>query len=86
MTRRSKALDKLAATPPPANFKWADLVSVLGYLGFEMITNSGSRRKFFHREKDVLIICHQPHPSPNVNKGCIAAVVEALRNNGFLQS
>ncbi len=31
----------------------------------------GSGRKFYHKGKDALICCHQPHPNPCVDKGCI---------------
>lgn len=85
MSKHRKALEKLCSTPPPANFKWVDLKGVLEHLGYEMLTNSGSRRKFYHKEKDVLIICHQPHPAPNVDKGCIRDVVSHLKTNGFIE-
>lgn len=84
MTKQQKALAKLAATPTPANIKWDELRSVLEHLGYTMLTGSGSRRKFFHAEKDDLIICHAPHPLPNVDKGCVADVVEHLRRMGFI--
>ena len=84
MSRHLKVLGKLSAIPPPASFKWAELKGVLEHLGFKMLKNSGSRRKFHHIEKDVLIICHQPHPSPDVDKGCICDVVEILKTNGFI--
>lgn len=84
MTKHEKALAKLTATPTPASVKWDELKSVLEHLGYTMLTGSGSRRKFFHSEKNVLIICHAPHPSPDVDKGCIADVVEHLKSNGFI--
>jgi len=79
-----KILIRLAAKPPPSNFKWPELVSVLRYLGFELLTGSGSRRKFHHREKNILIICHQPHPTQNVDKGCLVDVVNTLTDHGLL--
>jgi len=84
MTKQKKALAKLTATPTPANVKWDELKSALEHLGYTMLTGSGSRRKFFHSEKNDLIICHAPHPLPDVDKGCIADVVEHLKSNGFI--
>jgi predicted RNA binding protein YcfA (HicA-like mRNA interferase family) len=84
MSKHQKALEKLCAVPPAADIKWQELKSVLEHLGYEMLKNSGSRRKFFHAEKKALISCHQPHPSPNVDKGCIADVIEHLKVNGFI--
>lgn len=85
MSRRLKALDKLCVTPPPASLKWSELKGVLEQLGYKMIKNHGSRRKFYHQGKDLLISCHEPHPSPNVDRGCIRDVVEHLKANGFIE-
>lgn len=84
MSRHQKALERLCASPPPANFKWADLRAILEHLGYDMLKNTGSRRKFVHRETKAIISCHEPHPSPDVDKGCIADVVEHLRRNGLI--
>ena len=84
MSKHQKALERLCATPPASDIKWQELKGVLEHLGYTMLKNSGSRRKFFHHEKKALIICHQPHPSPNVDKGCIADVIEHLKTNGFI--
>ena len=64
--------------------KWQELKAVLEHLGYALLKNTGSRRKFYHGGKKALIICHEPHPTPNVDKGCIADVVEHLRANGFI--
>lgn len=84
MSTHDKALAKLCALPTPASFKWSDLKKVLEHLGYVMLTGAGSRRKFFHTGKNLLIICHQPHPSPDVDKGCIADVVAHLHANGLI--
>lgn len=84
MSRHQKALARLCATPPPADFKWSELRAVLEHFGYTMLRNSGSRRKFHHQAKQALIICHEPHPAPDVDKGCIVDVVEHLRAHGFL--
>lgn len=84
MAKHRKALEKLCATPPPADIKWDELKSVLEHLGYTLLKGSGSRRKFFHEGKNALIICHAPHPSPDVDKGCIVDVVEHLKTNGFI--
>lgn len=85
MSRHQKALARLQASPPPSNFTWDELVGVLKHLGYSVLNGKGSRRKFFHQERKLLIICHEPHPSSIVDKGCIVDVVEHLRANGLLQ-
>ena len=84
MSKHKKALSKLSANPPPSDFKWNELKGVLEHLGYVLINNNGSRRKFYNKEKDALIICHEPHPSPDVDKGCIVDVVDHLRTHGFI--
>ena len=54
-------------------------------LGYELLKRKGSRRKFFNRQKNLLIICHQPHPNPDVDKGCVEDVVSHLIDNGIIE-
>jgi predicted RNA binding protein YcfA (HicA-like mRNA interferase family) len=85
MSRYSKALAKLAAVAAPADLKWDELRALLEHLGYKLMKGAGSRRKFYHEGKDALIICHCPHPSPNVDKGCVADVAAHLTAHGFIQ-
>ena len=84
MSKHQKALERLCATPPAADIKWQELKGVLEHLGYNMLKGGGSRRKFYHPEKKALIIYHEPHPTPSVDKGCIADVIEHLKLNGFI--
>lgn len=84
MSKHQKALLELCSVPPPSDIKWSELKGVLEHLGYVMLNKSGSRRKFFHREKNALISCHEPHPSPDVDKGCIADVIDHLKTHGFI--
>lgn len=84
MSKHQKALAKLCSTPPAADIKWDELKAVLEHLGYEMLKNSGSRRKFVHPVKKAVIICHEPHPSPEVDKACIKDVVAHLKANSFI--
>lgn len=85
MVKHRKTLVKMASIPPPSNVKWAEMRALLEHLGYKLLNGSGSRRKFYNKEKDLLIICHEPHPMPEVDKGCIVDVVDHLRSNGFIQ-
>jgi len=87
MAKYDKALAKLCVKPTPADVKWSELKSLLEHLGFQMLPTGktgGSRRKFYHKGKDALISCHCPHPSPDVDKGCVDDVVEHLRAYGLI--
>ncbi|MBB3639819.1 type II toxin-antitoxin system HicA family toxin [Variovorax atrisoli] len=84
MSKHAKALEKLCRTPPPADFKWDDLRTVLEGLGYVMLNGSGSRRKFHHPGIGAIISCHEPHPSPDVDKGCIVDIVAHLKDYGLI--
>jgi len=87
MSRYQKALEKLTAVPPRPNLSWDELVSLLEHLGYRALKpgkTGGSRRKFYNAKCDALICCHEPHPSPNVDRNCIRDVVEHLRENGLI--
>lgn len=84
MTKHSKLLDKLNAKPTPSDIKWGELTTLLKGCGYELIKGSGSRRKFYNKDVDDLIICHEPHPRPEVDKGCINDVIDHLKNKGYL--
>lgn len=85
MSKLDKLQKRLCAKPTPSDFKWDDLCKVLRVLGYQLLKNSGSRRKFYNKDKDLLISCHEPHPSSEVDKGCVADVVEHLRSNGLIE-
>ena len=85
MSKHQKALARLSRTPPPSDLRWAELKAVLEHLGYTMLKNSGSRRKFFHRGRQALIICHEPHPRPIVDQACIVDVVRHLKAYGLLK-
>lgn len=84
MGKHDRVLARLCAKPTPSDVKWAELKALLEHLNYKLLNNSGSRRKFYNGEKNALIICHQPHPDPNVDKGCIADVVNHLKEHGFV--
>lgn len=85
MSKHQKALDKFCASPPPADLTWDEFLGVLKKLGFTKVLNgNGSRRKVYNPTTKHLIICHEPHPSPCVDKGCIVSTVEYLQEHNYL--
>ena len=79
MSKHDKFRERLCARPIPADIEWTELKRFLEHLGYQMLKGRGSRRKFFHRGKNALIICHEPHPRPTIDKGCIAYIVDHLK-------
>lgn len=58
-----KRLDSL-----PTDFTWNELVTILSFYGFDVINGKGSKRKFYNKELDRVVICHEPHPKSIVKE------------------
>jgi hypothetical protein len=48
MSKKEKLLAKLCASPSPKDFPWHDLVTLMGYYGFESTCGGGSHYMFEH--------------------------------------
>jgi len=84
MAKHKKTRDKLFSHPPPANITWSELKNYLESIGYKMLkSRGGSSRKFYHQETGALFLCHQPHPSPCIDKGCAVDLVEHLKMYGL---
>lgn len=87
MSKFDKIHSKITSRPIPADVKWVEIVYLLKQLGYDLLKpgkTGGSRRKFYNRDKDILICCHEPHPKPDVDKGCISDIVKHLKENGLI--
>ena len=84
MAKHVKTIRSLKKRPIPSDIKWNDVVALLNSLGFTMLKGSGSRRKFYREESDLLIICHQPHPGSEIDKGCAKDICEKLTESGLI--
>lgn len=62
MTRADKLRERFQAEPPPRDFTWPELVTLLSHLNYDLLSGSGSRRRFVHRTTQEIIILHEPHP------------------------
>ena len=63
MSKKDKLLTKFLEVPPRKNLTFNKLATLLGSCGFINLEGSGSAVKFYHKEKDILINLHKPHPS-----------------------
>jgi hypothetical protein len=81
MSKAEKLLTKFKAKPPPQNFSWDDLVTLMKHLGYQLEHGSGSRRSFHHLVTNHIITgIHEPHGrAENAVKGYqIKQIREAL--------
>ncbi|WP_221252454.1 type II toxin-antitoxin system HicA family toxin [Desulfuromonas versatilis] len=77
--KHQKTLELIFARPVSANIKWRDIEALLVELGAEITEREGSRigvRLFGDRR-----VFHRPHPSPDTDKGAVAAIRDWLKEN-----
>ena len=62
MSKAEKLLARFKAKPPPPNFSWEDLVTLMKHLGYQVEHGSGSRRSFYNPATNHIVTgIHQPH-------------------------
>ncbi len=85
MSRIDKLINKLLSNPK--DFTFDELAKILSHYGFEMSNKgktSGSRVKFLHREKNIPIIIHKPHPAPTLKNYAVKQVIMELKKHKIL--
>ena len=63
MSKKDKLLKKFLQNPPLRDLTFQELETLLKSCGFTKIDGVGSAVKFYHKEMDLLINLHKPHPS-----------------------
>lgn len=77
MGRKEKLKAKLDTLPK--NFTWDELVSLMNQYGFDLLkAKRGSGRKFYNKNKDKLVMFHEPHPENTMKKYVLTEVKQLL--------
>lgn len=71
-SRHQRTLELLFARPTPGGVKWAAISGLLLELGAELVEREGSRVAVVFRGQ--VMVLHRPHPSPDMDKGAVAAI------------
>lgn len=85
MSTKQKLIARLKSKPK--DFTWNELESLLGHLDFEVIRlgkTGGSRRKFFHQKKGLIINLHKPHPKPIIMRYLIDQILKKLEEERLI--
>lgn len=81
MSKKLKRLEKLCAIPPPNDFTWDDLVSVMRAADFKEHCDGGSHYTFDHASGFTFSMSRS-HPSGLLKKYQVRAAKEALLTVG----
>ncbi|NOT20453.1 MAG: type II toxin-antitoxin system HicA family toxin [Sideroxydans sp.] len=86
MSKEQKRKDRLTKTPPPKDFRWEELVSVMNDFGFEFDSSSGGSHGHFvlKSDKDKTISSYRPHPSGIMYSIQLKEIVKKLKEWGML--
>lgn len=78
--KHQRTLELIFARPVSANVRWTDVEALLEELGAEISEREGSRVEVFLF--GLVRVFHRPHPSPDTDKGAVAAIRKWLEENG----
>ena len=85
MTKKDKLIQRLCQQPK--DFTFAELESVFLKLGFEKDDKgktSGSRVRFYNRDKQLQYLAHKPHPSSIIKEKALKDIVNYLTENNLI--
>jgi len=77
--KHSKTVELIFHRPVSGNIKWKDIESLLLSLGAETVEREGSRLEVYLF--GVVRVFHRTHPSPDTDKGAVAAIRKWLEEN-----
>ena len=75
-----RILELIFSRPVSANVRWADIEALFRELGAGLDEGEGSRVAVFLFGQ--VRVFHRPHPSPDTDKGAVAAIRKWLEENG----
>ena len=78
--RHRRTLELIYARPVSGSVPWRDIEALFQELGGEISERAGSRVAvvFFGEIR----VFHRPHPSPDTDKGAVAAIRQWLEDHG----
>lgn len=83
MSKKDKLISRLLQRPK--DFTFNEMVSLLGYLGYELKQGgTGSGVKFIKKDSNEVINFHKPHPNGILKQYVLNQIIEKLRKDGLL--
>ncbi len=79
--KNQRTLELISHRPVSANVRWDDIEALFVELGAEIESDRSGSRVAVVLFNEVRVF-HRPHPSPNTDKGAVAAVRDWLKLHG----
>ena len=80
MGKKDKLLEKLVNSRQ--TFDWMDLVTLLSQLGYEKQEMAGSRVRFSHPTRPMILL-HKPHPQNYIKGSALKSVRDLLKGDKY---
>ena len=84
MSKNEKLLKRILSLPK--DFTFEELMKLFSALGFEISTKgktSGSRVRFFNKEKKLQYLAHRPHPASIIKEKALKDIVNFITENNL---
>lgn len=78
MSKKAKLKQKLFSTPPPKDFKWDELITLMRGYGFKESCSNGSHYMFDHNSIDYRVGIVKTHPSGILKRYQVDNAKEAI--------
>lgn len=87
MSKKQKLRDRLLRKPPPKDFRWDELVTLMDQFGFDLDMSGGSSHGHFVLREDPnkVIDTYRPHPGGIMYAVQLRQIVEKLSEWGVLR-
>ena len=82
MSKREKLIQRFKLKLK--DFTWQELVTMLGFFGYKVITGEGSRRRFINEKTKQYISIHEPHPRKILKEYQVKNIYNSLEKEGLL--
>ena len=73
-------MERMQATPTPADIRWSEIESLLGALGAAIIERAGSRMQLVKGRESIVV--HRPHPGPETRRDTVRDIAKFIERIG----
>lgn len=71
-----RTLERLRATPTPADVRWAEIESLLVAMGVTLVERAGSRVQLVKGSDSIVV--HKPHPRPETRRDTVRDILKFI--------
>ena len=78
--RHRRTLERMRASPTPADIRWAEIESLMTALGISLVERAGSRVQMTKGTESIVV--HRPHPQPETRRDTVRDILRFIERIG----